>query len=195
MAEARLQRAVSAEVVRLDVVPDEYRVVLAEASRLTETLRMYDSSYHHELAWWTGAFKATEGIPQSALVSTDEGDRVDVGRKFPIGPATNRCAGQGHDRSKVVVLSTSDNRRASVLQCGETLSSVLLEATMAGLATCTLTHMTELRASRNLVAAAIDQTTTPQALIRVGAPPQIEDVPPPTPRRPIDDVLEVRSMF
>ena len=98
----------------------------------------------------------------------------------------------GHDRSKILVLSTYDIARASVLQCGEMLSAVLLDATMAGLATCTLTHITELRASRDIVATLIDQTTTPQALIRVGVAPEIEDVPPATPRRPIDEVFQIR---
>ena len=61
---------------------------------------------------------------------------------------------------------------------------------MAGLATCTLTHITEVPASREIVAALIGQTTTPQVLIRVGLAPAIEDAPPATPRRPIDDVFE-----
>lgn len=193
LTEAHLQRAVTAEAVRLDVVPEEFRAVLADASRLADSLRMYDSSYHDELIWWTEVLKLHEGVPQSALISADERDRVDVGRRFPATSGSNRRVGLGHDRSKVVVLSTYDNHRVSVLQCGETLSSVLLEATMAGLATCTLTHITELRAGRNLIAAVIDQTTTPQALIRVGAAPQGEDVPPPTPRRLISDVFEIRS--
>ena len=99
----------------------------------------------------------------------------------------------GHDHSKILVLSTYDNERASVLQCGEMLSAVLLDATMAGLATCTLTHITELRASRDIVASLIEQTTTPQVLIRVGLAPSIEDVPPATPRRPLDEVFEVHT--
>ena len=80
------------------------------------------------------------------------------------------------------MLSTYDNERDSVLQCGEMLSAVLLDATMAGLATCTLTHITELEASRHIVATLIDQTTTPQVLIRVGQIPELEDVPPATRR-------------
>jgi hypothetical protein len=64
---------------------------------------------------------------------------------------------------------------------------------MAGLATCTLTHITELPASRGIVAALITQDTIPQVLIRVGLAPAIEDIPPPTPRRPIDDVFELRA--
>jgi hypothetical protein len=193
LVESQLRRAVTSDTVRLDVIADELRPELAEASQLTESLRLYDSSYHAELSWWTGPFETREGIPHSSLVSAPESDRVDIGRNFPVTSNTDRRLGFGHDHSKILVLSTYDNERDSVLRCGETLSAVLLDATMAGLATCTLTHITELQASRHIVATLIDQTTTPQVLIRVGQIPQLEDVPPATPRRPIDEVFEVRS--
>jgi hypothetical protein len=73
------------------------------------------------------------------------------------------------------------------------LSAVLLEATMAALATCTLTNITELYPGRDIVASLIDQPTTPQVLIRVGSAPEIDDKPPPTPRRPIDEVFDVQA--
>jgi hypothetical protein len=95
-----------------------------------------------------------------------------------------------------LVLSTYNDTPHSVLRCGESLSAVLLHATMVGLATCTLTHITEIPASREIVAGLIGQRIediTPQVLIRVGLAPSIEDVPPATPRRPLDDVLEVRT--
>jgi hypothetical protein len=79
-----------------------------------------------------------------------------------------------------------------VLRSGEALSALLLDATMAGLATCTLTHITELPASRTVVTELIGRDTIPQVLIRVGLAPAIEEIPPPTPRRPIDDVFEDR---
>jgi hypothetical protein len=94
------------------------------------------------------------------------------------------------------VLSTYDDSALSVLRCGEMLSAVLLDATMVGLATCTLTHITEMPESREVVAGLIGQRShdiTPQALVRVGRAPAIEDIPPPTPRRPVDDVFEVRA--
>ena len=47
------------------------------------------------------------------------------------------------DWSKILVLSTPEDTRADVLRCGEALSTVLLECTMAGMATCTLTHLIE----------------------------------------------------
>jgi hypothetical protein len=193
LVESQLRSAVESDAVRLDVIADELRPELAEASQLTESLRLYDSSYHAELSWWTGPFETREGIPHSSLVSAPESDRVDIGRNFPVTRDTDRRVGFGHDHAKILVLSTYDNERASVLQSGETLSAVLLDATMAGLATCTLTHITELQASRHIVATLIEQTTTPQVLIRVGQIPQLDDLPPATPRRPVDEVFEVRS--
>ena len=190
--EARMHLVVTGGAVRLDVVPDEFRHELREVSQLTEDSRLYDSSYHSELSRWTRPYDRTQGIPPSALVSATENSRVDVGRNFPVTSQPERRIGFGEDHSKIIVLSTYDNDRVSALQCGEMLSAILLEATMADLATCTLTHITELYAGRNAVSALIDQATTPQVLIRVGVAPDVEDQPPPTPRRPLSEVLDVR---
>ncbi len=96
------------------------------------------------------------------------------------------------DRSKIVVLSTHhEDARLDVLRCGEALSAVLLECTVAGLATCTLTHMTELAPSREKVRTLIGQHGMPQLLIRIGHP--IDDaVPHASSRRVLTDVLEFR---
>ena len=193
--EPALHDTVDSDAMRLDIIPDNLRPQLAEASQLTESLRLYDSSYHAELDWWTAAFEVTEGIPHSSLVSAAESDRVDVGRTFPVTHHRERRPEVDEDRSRILVLSTYDDTRESVLRCGEMLSAVLLDATMVGLATCTLTHITEVPASREIVAGLIDRSNqgiTPQVLIRVGLTPSIEDVPPPTPRRPIGEVFEVR---
>jgi len=193
--QSTLRDTVRSDRVRMDTVPDELRSELAEASQLTESLRLYDSSYHAELEWWTAPFELSEGIPESSLVSAAESDRVDVGRVFPVTHHRERRPEVDEDHAKVVVLSTYDDTPHSVLRCGELLSAVLLDATMVGLATCTLTHITELPASREIVAGLIghsSQDITPQVLIRVGRAPSIEDVPPPTPRRPVDEVFEVR---
>ena len=190
--EPELRRIVDADAVRLDVVADDLRPQLAQASQLTEALRLNDSSYHAELRWWTAAFEVTDGIPHSSLVSGAESNKVDVGRTFPVTHHRERRPELDEDHSKILVLSTYDDTSDSVLRCGETLSAVLLDATMAGLATCTLTHITEVPASRGIVAALITQDTIPQVLIRVGLAPALDDVPPPTPRRPLRDVLKLR---
>ncbi|MGV0792413.1 Acg family FMN-binding oxidoreductase [Mycolicibacterium sp. XJ1819] len=191
--EAQLRHTITGDTVRVDVVSDDLRVELTQASQLTESLRRYDTSYHAELSWWTRELRRTEGIPYSALTSPRERARVDVSRDFPARVDTDRRVGLDVDQSKVVVLSTYDDTPASALRCGEMLSAVLLDATMAGLATCPLTHITELQSSRDIVASLIEQSTTPQVLVRVGVAPDSDDAPEFTPRRPIDDVFEIKG--
>ena len=190
--EPALRGSVDGTAAMLDVLSDEVRSRLAEASQLTETLRRYDASYHAELQWWTSPFALSVGIPPEALASTSEQWRVDVARDFPARSDTDRRADLSVDGSKILVLSTAGDTRAEVFSCGEALSTVLLECTMAGMATCTLTHLIELDESRDIVRRLIRERGEPQVLIRVGIAPPIEDLPAATPRRPLDDVLEIR---
>jgi nitroreductase len=187
-----LRSSLETDSVTLDVLGDDARPRLAEASRLTEALRRYNDLYHQELLWWTAPSRESEGIPQSALVSEADSRRVDVNRRFPTDPYERSSAGT-YDQAKILVLSTPSDTRADALNCGEALSAILLECTMAGLATCPVTHITELEASQDIIR---DLTTrpalVPQVLIRVGIEPEGELAPPPTPRRPLSDVLEIR---
>ncbi len=179
--------------VLLDVVADDDRPQLAEASQLTETLRRYDTTYLSELRWWTSPFESdATHVPESALVSTSEAARVDVARAFPPAGGGQRRSAIDHDRSKIVVLSTYDDEPWNVLRCGEALSAVLLECTVAGMATCTLTHMTEMAESRNIIAQITGTAGQPQLLIRVGRSPAHDQHVEPTPRRPLTEVLEIR---
>ena len=125
-------------------------------------------------------------------MSEQEAEQLDVSRRFPTSGRSARRAEIGRDRSKILVLSTYDDSRGSALGCGEMLSSVLLECTIAGLATCTLTHMIEVTAARELVRRLIGKSGMPQALIRVGVAPETESPPPPTTRRSLSEVLEIR---
>ena len=187
-----LRQTVDASIADLDVIPDDSRPQLADASRLTAEMRRYDSSYHAELQWWTAHSDSSQGIPQSALLSESEAQRVDVARDFPTGRDRERRALVSGDHAKILVLSTYDDSRENALGCGEALSTVLLECTMASLATCTLTHMIELDASREIVRRLTQRLAEPQLLIRVGTIPQTESPPSPTPRRPVSEVLQIR---
>lgn len=178
--------------VTLDVLPDDARPALVQASRLTEALRRDDASYHAELEWWTSPFASHAGVPPRALLSDKESGRVDVAREFPVRSHADRRPEVAVDWSKILVLSTPKDTRADVLRCGEVLSNVLLECTMAFLATCTLTHLIELDESRDLVRDMLADGGQPQVLIRAGIAPPMEAVPPPTPRRTPDDVLRIR---
>jgi hypothetical protein len=188
-----LYTVVDADTVRLDVFPEDLRPQLAEASQIATSLRLYDSAYHTEIGWWTGEFRASDGIPYSSLVSAAEGDRVDVGRHFPVSGGRERRIEIPEDRAKILLLSTDTDSCADALASGEALSAVLLECTMVGLATCTLTHITEVRTTRELVATLMDSESQPQVLIRVGMAPAMENLPPVTPRRPLAHVFHVQS--
>ncbi|MGZ5362745.1 MAG: Acg family FMN-binding oxidoreductase [Mycobacterium sp.] len=185
--EALLRQTVIPYHVMFDIVLDNARACLAEASRLTEAIRANDPSYAAELSWWASSFESGGGIPQNVLTSSAA--QVDIKRTFPGTDQEPHRAGV--DRSKIVVLSTHhEDARLDVLRCGEALSAILLECTVATLATCTLTHMTELAASREKVRSLIGQRGMPQLLIRIGHP--IEDgVPDTSSRRALSDVLEI----
>lgn len=179
--------------VILDVLAEDARPRLAEAARLTEALRRYDDRYHSELDWWTSPSRGFEGIPSSALVSESDNRRVDVNRRFPIDPVDERSSAGTYDEAKILVLSTTTDTRADSLNCGEVLSAILLECTMVGLATCPVTHVTELEASRGIIRDLTNgSAAVPQVLIRIGIEPEGRFAPEPTPRRPLRDVLEIR---
>ncbi|MEN4447197.1 Acg family FMN-binding oxidoreductase [Mycobacterium sp. SMC-21] len=176
---------------QVDVLTARQRTEVAQASHLTDALRMYDAAYHAELDWWTSSFESTTGIPHSALLSAAEGDRVDIGRSFPVSHVRERRQHAGDDQATVVVISALGDTREDILACGETLSAVLLEATVAGLASCTLTHLTEHPATCDIISA-LTGHPLPQVLVRIGTAPALEDVPPPTPRRQLADVFRFR---
>jgi nitroreductase len=186
-----LRRAFDDSTVTLDVLSADARPQLAAASQLSAALRRDDYSYHEELAWWTSRFVVSEGMPPSTLVSDEERPRVEVGRDFPGRTHQSRRPEVEVDWSKILVLSTPGDTRSDALSCGEALSAVLLECTMAGLGSCPLTHVIELDESRDIVRGLIDRLGQPQVLIRVGVAPPMEVLPPPTPRHPLDDVLQI----
>jgi hypothetical protein len=177
------------------VVADDARPILAEASQLTEALHSYDTSYLSELRWWTSPFESDAShVPESAMVSSSEAARVDVARAFPPAGGGHRRAAIDHDHSKILVLSTPhDDDRLDVLRCGEALSALLLECTVAAMATCTLTHMTEMAMSRNSIARITGTAGQPQLLVRVGKSPVYRRRVEPTARRPVTEVLEFRK--
>lgn len=187
-----VRSALENDFVVLDVLGADARPRLAEAARLTEALRRYDDRYHHELEWWTSPLRKHEGIPESALVSEPDDRRVDVNRRFPVDPLEERSSAGTYDEAKILVLSTLGDARVDALRCGEALSRVLLECTVAGLSTCPVTHITELEATREMIRDLIHRAAVPQVLVRVGIEPEGELPPDPTPRRPLSDVIQIR---
>ncbi len=189
-----LQKAVEDSVVMVDEISDDARPRLARASHLTADLRHGDASYETELHCWTAPFALYEGIPPENLATAPEASHVDVERDFPAVSTVDRRRNDDADWSRILVVSTSDDSRMSVLLSGEALSRVLVECTTAGMATCTLTHMIELDESRDIIRGLITHPGEPQALVRVGIAPPMEILPAATPRLPLAEVLEIRTL-
>ncbi|WP_228000292.1 Acg family FMN-binding oxidoreductase [Nocardia australiensis] len=187
--ETVLRSTFEPEDALLDVLSAEARTSLASASRLASSLRRYDSWYQAELRWWAGHTVAAAGIPRAALISQEEYKRVDIGRKFPTVIGEPRRTEVTADDSAVLVLSTDRDTPQELLRCGEVLSTVLLECTIAGYATCPLSHLTEVPQSRAIVRRLTGRTQLPQVLIRVGNVPESAEDAPPTPRLPLSDIL------
>ncbi len=188
-----LRSAFDGTLACLDVLADDARPRVVEASRLADALRRYDDPYQYELSWWTASARDTEGIPQGALPTDAQARAVGVDRRFPDAGRTGKGSGGIEDEAKIVVLSTAGDTRADALNCGQVLSAILLECTVAGLATCAVTHLTELEASRDIIRDLLPgAASVPQVLIRVGTVPASKVPADPTPRRPLRDVLEIR---
>ncbi|GGC58463.1 nitroreductase family protein [Hoyosella rhizosphaerae] len=172
-------------VVRPDLMP-----LIVEASNRSAAAHRYDTNYHHEMHWWLGARTRSDGIPSSAL-SEKSAKGVGVGRDFHTERGT-LSSETIDDHAHVLVISTDDDSVESWLRAGQALSAVLLEATARGVASCTLTHITEGDDVRSMTHRAASQSGTvravPQVAVRVGKPtgPQLAA----TPRRKLEDVFE-----
>ncbi|AFU01589.1 Acg family FMN-binding oxidoreductase [Nocardia brasiliensis] len=173
--------------VVVDEITDGDRPRLAEATRHITALRRYDTAYQDELHWWSGSSES-RGIPASALTSSAEAARTPVGRAFPFAPYANRRSGL-EDRSRLLLLSSVGDSFTQWLHTGEALSNILLECTARGLATCELTHLTELTATRSVLAELLSRPGAAQVVVRVGNAPDDTTVTA-SPRRPLSEVFD-----
>ncbi|MGV9249912.1 Acg family FMN-binding oxidoreductase [Streptomyces sp. NPDC003697] len=130
---------------------------------------------------------ATDGVPEFAF-----GPRVRDG-KAPLRdfagrrPVADRGTTSFERNPHLALLSTPGDASADWLRAGQALERVLLEATLAGLATSLTSHALESRDLRLLAREPVTGTGHVQMVLRLGFGPQ----GPVTPRRPVREVLEV----
>ncbi|MBH0781733.1 Acg family FMN-binding oxidoreductase [Nocardia bovistercoris] len=170
---------------RLLTIDAASRATLAEISWTAATTRRHDPHYRTELMWWLGGAGPDAGVPASAIPAREDIERVPTNRVFL--PGTADPGPEQQDHAHIVALTSPDDTIESLLACGEALSAVLLECTVHELATCVMSHLTELPATRARVATAIGDPH-PQIFLRIGS--ATAPMPPRTPRRPVEDVLE-----
>lgn len=189
----RLAAAARAEHATLTVagtVPARRELIVA-MSAVNERQRR-DPAYRTELALWAGrGLGAVEGVPASTLCGAQPPGRPVLGRDFSTAGHGHLAAPPVDDGTVLAVLGTESDDPLSWLRAGEALSAVLLTATAAGLATCTLSQIAEADLARVAVREAVlERQGEPQLLVRVGWPVTGTYPAPAAPRRPISEVLD-----
>jgi len=151
-------------------------------------------AYVDEIVRWTDRADG-EGIPSSHLLRRDSRlGRVD---RVPVRPPSRFPSGSLADGAQVsaaepalLVICTSSDDTLSRLRAGEALSAVLLHGAATGMSMIPLSQAIEVDRTRLLLQnELLSDAACPQIVVQVGwAPPGREQLPP-TPRRPVDDVL------
>ncbi|MFE2276741.1 Acg family FMN-binding oxidoreductase [Streptomyces sp. NPDC059454] len=194
-------------------IPENVRATLRDAAELEGAALLFPGSWHAEtvldlihdaesrdtldpetsedLVRWTRlgleADTAVDGVPEYAFGPRKRDGKAPVrdfaGRRRVADRGTTTFEHNPH----LALLSTPDDGPADWLSAGQALERVLLEATLADLATSLTSHALEDRALRLLARDPASGTGQVQMVLRLGYGPR----GPATPRRPVRDVLEI----
>ncbi len=184
----RLVVACARQNAHLYVVPWHQVSTLALAAVAAGALQLADPQYRAELADWTHRPAGTDdGVPVESAVERIR-RRVPVrdfaplgGDVLPAGPETDYGVTYG-------IIHTDADTVHDWLAAGMGLSAVLLTATAAGLASATISDVTEATMVREHLGQLLP-SGHPQVAVRVGIAQPGEL--PATPRRPTDSVVTV----
>ncbi|MGY4769678.1 Acg family FMN-binding oxidoreductase [Kribbella sp. CWNU-51] len=134
---------------------------------------------------WVGSDRADDGVPSSALGPRVAGGDPVVRDLAATGADELRPVADFERQPQFAVLATRYDGPIEWLRAGQALERVLLEATAHGVSTSLLNQVIEHEGLRWQINDPLGPWQRPQAVIRFGYGPPV----PPTPRRPIADVL------
>lgn len=181
-----LKAAAATEGARLHVVErSEDREAVAALVAEGDRLLWANPSWRRELAAWMHPRRKGDGLtlPWLAVPAAQL-----VVRSFDMGggiAAGDRDLAAGSPL--LAVLGTPGDAPADWLAAGQALQRVLLTAVGAGLQASYLNQPIQVGTLRPRLAALCPAAGRPQILLRLGVP---EEILPPSPRRPLDSVLE-----
>jgi hypothetical protein len=153
-----------------------------------DDVQRHDPRYAAEAERWV-ARSAEDGVPL-ASIPEDHPHRPERPSRFTHGelPDVPPEAIEGSDA--LMVLCTVRDDAASWLRCGETLGALWLSAVRKGLSLVPLSQVLEVEETRAaLREAVLGGMATPQLLLRIGWQEVARAPLPPTPRRPLEEVL------
>lgn len=186
-----LQEAARAEGAWLAVLErDEARVALADLVAEADREQGADPRFRRELAAWVNPnrSRSRDGMPGYALGMGDLASYVGpvVVRTFDWGEgqaAKDRQLAEGSPA--LAILGTRGDHPYAWLNAGQALDRVSLRATADGVSASYLNQPIELPDLRSRVTQIAAHDGFAQIVLRLGYGPDV----PPTPRRPLEDVL------
>ncbi|PXX54724.1 hypothetical protein DFR70_12318 [Nocardia tenerifensis] len=169
-------------------VPDPLRLRLVRPFQDAVRRHAEDSEYQHELAEWSGGRRAEDGVPAANVPQPHQVDQIPA-RVFADAELIDEL--DQPDAAEWVVICTPYDDRRSQLRAGETTSALLLEATRLGLSSGLQTEPLGLPELRDDIRSAVlYDCAFPQAMIRIGWVPTGSAPLAPTPRRPVESMID-----
>ncbi|MEU3947924.1 nitroreductase [Streptomyces sp. NPDC029526] len=163
---------------------------LLDLVRDAESRDALDPAAREDLLRWTrlgaDADVAVDGVPEYAFGPGKRGGRAPVRDFAGRRPVADRGSTAFEEVPQLAALSTRGDGPEAWLRAGQALQRVLLEATLADLATSLTSHALETPALRLLARDPASGTGDVQMVLRLGYGPR----GPATPRRPVRDVLD-----
>jgi nitroreductase len=186
-----LRDAASKEGAQL-VFPGAWHVEsLLELVHDAEGRDTVDPGRSEELEHWTrigaDSADAADGIPEYAFGPRKRDGRAPVRDFAGRRPVPGRGAAAFEHTPHLVLLGTPGDRPADWLKAGQALERVLLLATVNGLSTSLTSHALEWPDLRRFVRDPQTAMGSVQMVLRLGYGPEA----PGTPRRPVEDVLDI----
>ncbi|GAB2592380.1 hypothetical protein Aab01nite_37690 [Paractinoplanes abujensis] len=183
-ARRRIIDAARAENAWLDLLVGMTSVAgFAEIARSADRVLRRDTRYQTEMAGWTHADTAPDGVPATAGAPAPEPQDLLPQRSFA---GRRRAPGRDYEPEPLVaVLSTAGDRPTDQLLAGQALQHILLTVTDAGLAASMISQPIEVPAARDQLRRSLRGSGHPQLTLRIG----YGHPGPATPRRAVADAI------
>jgi hypothetical protein len=171
---------------RLAVLPRTRRDRFAALVWSAGQQQARDDDARRELAEWTRSDRQGDGVPARSWGTSPFPVDGLLARTTPTIETPPPWVREDLANGTVAVLLVPDDGRLEWVQAGRALENLLLTLTARGLVASFLNQAVQREEYRHALAAVVDAAGAPQMVLRIGEP--LVTVPP-TPRRPLSEVL------
>jgi len=175
----------------LPVTADMSKAQLHRLTGRAATIQQRNPRYIEELDGWTrspgGAGVPRDHVPER---TTSGAGSESSHERFPGGTLPDPVLETEPSEDAMMIVCTSSDDAISRVRAGEAMSAVWLQATSENLSVTPLSQAVEVEETRQVLQSdVLGGLACPQILLRVGWLPMVRDELPPTPRRPLDEVM------